>query len=104
MRLQQLISEQAGNINKNAVDCVYGMNIDCSMKEAKRLYAELGNSPLLRKQIEKALTNTVTAVLNDIKENGVVEAHWSENDWINKTRKHTLDHIASRLEEVNKIV
>lgn len=36
-------------------DCIYGMNIDASGKEMKRLFSELENSPLLKQQIATIL-------------------------------------------------
>jgi hypothetical protein len=53
--IPQQVEEKLTEIISNCVDCVYGMNIDTSMKEAKRLYSELENSPLLKKQIRQAL-------------------------------------------------
>lgn len=69
----KMIEEAVEKIVSNAGDCVYGMNIDCSMQEAKRLHSELGTSPLLQKQITETLTTLLTK-----HEEAVVERHAKE--------------------------
>lgn len=62
------IEEIVADLHSSIVGCVYGMNLDIKGKEAKRLYAELGNSMLLRKQLTQALTETKQAGIDEVVE------------------------------------
>lgn len=50
------VKEVVEEIVNNCGNCIYGMNIDASGKEMKRIYSELENSPLLKNQIIQTLT------------------------------------------------
>lgn len=53
------------------VNIIYGMNIDCSMKEAKRVYKEIENSPLVDKLVDHiatTLTDEMVEIIKDMKQ------------------------------------